>query len=476
MVTEWFSGDHPSNPEEIKKLDGEYAFLLFKQAVATGWDCPRAKILVKLREGGSEAFNIQTIGRIRRMPERHHYDDSLLDNCYLYTLDAQFSEGLRTSMSDSFYTYMYKRKRQIPNICLMQERLDGNDKTVPDSQAVVKAIKERMLKECDLNNDGHLDKDELKRAKGYTFGTLLQAESVEGTARYADRIRELSRISVGGHQISNKWDGFIIRDAKRRIARAAALPEDISNEVLRILFGPVPGQEFASIVGFEDATFEKENKLIDDFNLREFNAFIVNNVDRLIEVFGDTSVSDMVVLREAPIIKSEWSIPDEQYYKYHKEQPDTTTMEKNIFEYYGRNTLVKPNRSHTEVVFEEWCERYDPVDWVYKNGDKGEIYFSIVYRKGYVRGHFFPDYIIKLINGELWIIEAKGGQTAEGSSANIDKYAPYKFDSLKDYASRNPEVHWGFARAIGQQLYLSNTVWDEDVSNRNVWKPIEVFI
>lgn len=46
---------------------------MFKQAIATGWDCPRAKILVKLREGGTERFNIQTVGRIRRMPLREYY-------------------------------------------------------------------------------------------------------------------------------------------------------------------------------------------------------------------------------------------------------------------------------------------------------------------------------------------------------------------------------------------------------------------
>ena len=49
LVASWFSGDHPDHPEEIKKLDGQYAFLLFKQAIATGWDCPRAKIKVTIR-------------------------------------------------------------------------------------------------------------------------------------------------------------------------------------------------------------------------------------------------------------------------------------------------------------------------------------------------------------------------------------------------------------------------------------------
>ena len=59
---------------------------------------------------------------------------------------------------------------------------------------------------------------------------------------------------------------------------------------------------------------------------------------------------------------------------------------------------------------------------------------------------------------------------------NIDNYARHKFEALKSYADNNPSIKWGFVRAVGNQLYLSNTVWDEDVTNRNVWKPIEVFI
>lgn len=68
------------NLDGIKAKNGEQQFLLMKQAVATGWNCTRAKILVKLRENMSEDFQIQTIGRIRRMPESHFYDKELLDN------------------------------------------------------------------------------------------------------------------------------------------------------------------------------------------------------------------------------------------------------------------------------------------------------------------------------------------------------------------------------------------------------------
>lgn len=67
MVNIWMSDDKMIS-DDLTDIDGSPAFLLMKQAISTGWDCPRAKILVKLREGGSEEFQIQTIGRIRRMP------------------------------------------------------------------------------------------------------------------------------------------------------------------------------------------------------------------------------------------------------------------------------------------------------------------------------------------------------------------------------------------------------------------------
>ena len=67
MVNIWMSDDKMVS-DDLTAFDGTPVFLLMKQAISTGWDCPRAKILVKLREGGSEEFQIQTIGRIRRMP------------------------------------------------------------------------------------------------------------------------------------------------------------------------------------------------------------------------------------------------------------------------------------------------------------------------------------------------------------------------------------------------------------------------
>lgn len=474
LVASWFSGDHPDHPEEIKKLDGQYAFLLFKQAIATGWDCPRAKILVKLREGGTERFNIQTVGRIRRMPLREHYDNDLIDNCYLYTLDSQFTEGLTSALNDSFYTYQYRRKQTAPNIVLTKETLDGSDRFAVNPEAVVKVVRATMLKECDLDHDGRLNKHEMEISKGYVFGTKLKTTAIEGVARTTHDMLSLNTIFGGEHQINNHDDGFIIRDAKRKIARAIGVDENISNNALRILFGPEDMQ--MSLLSEEEITFEREHKLLSDMTLREYNAFLVNNRDKLVDLFSEISENEIGEIKETGVLVSDWSIPPYQYYKQHKKMAATAIMGKNAFDNYGNNILIAPNRTVTEVEFERWCEGYDAVKHIYKNGDKGDEYFSIIYRKAFRRSNFYPDYIIQLENGDVWVIEAKGGMTADGSSNNIDGYAEKKFNALKAYAERAGGFKWGFVRAVGTQLYLSNTIWTEDMTNRNVWKPIEVFI
>ena len=93
----WLSDRH-ENLDNIDNNNAEPVAVIIKQAVATGWDCPRAQILVKLRDNMDETFEIQTIGRIRRMPEAMHYGSDLLDSCYLYTLDEKFTAGVKQSL------------------------------------------------------------------------------------------------------------------------------------------------------------------------------------------------------------------------------------------------------------------------------------------------------------------------------------------------------------------------------------------
>ena len=68
---------------------------------------------------------------------------------------------------------------------------------------------------------------------------------------------------------------------------------------------------------------------------------------------------------------------------------------------------------------------------------------------------FYPDYIIKTTDGNIWIIETKGGMQA-GHTKNIDRQVEKKYN-----------LHWGFVRDIDEELYINNTIYTEDMSGDN---------
>ena len=81
----WLSEDKSDSLDEISDFNSNVEFLLFKQAIDTGWDCPRAHILIKLRDIQSYTFEVQTVGRILRMPQQKHYEDENLNTGYIFT-------------------------------------------------------------------------------------------------------------------------------------------------------------------------------------------------------------------------------------------------------------------------------------------------------------------------------------------------------------------------------------------------------
>lgn len=280
MVSIWMSNDK-KNVEGITANDGSPAFLLMKQAISTGWDCPRAKILVKLREGGSEEFQIQTIGRIRRMPERKHYGLNTLDYCYIYTLDSRYKMGLLSSMDKAY---------QVRRLFVRDE------------------------------------------AKKFTM------------------VKELRNLD---------FDGLGERET------------------------------------LENAYLEYTNEFI-----------------------------------------------------------------------------TEKTRSMPERLFERYCEtRADKIEWVYKNGDAGQQYLSIVYVDALLKQWlFYPDYIVKTKDGQVWVIETKGGEVG-GHSKNIDIQVENKFIAFKQYAKKY-KLNFGFVRDINEELFINNTEYHEDMSHDS-WRPLE---
>jgi len=106
----WLSGEH-INKEDVERNNSEVEVLIFKQAIALGWDCPRAQILILFREWHSQIFSIQTVGRIMRMPEpeKGHYKNEILNYGYVYTnLD---NVEIQEDIAKSYITIYTSRRR-----------------------------------------------------------------------------------------------------------------------------------------------------------------------------------------------------------------------------------------------------------------------------------------------------------------------------------------------------------------------------
>lgn len=81
----WLADDQTAGLEEIASFGSAARVLFFKQGIATGWDCPRAQILVGLREMKSDTFTTQVLGRIIRQPQGKHYKEDTLNYGYAFT-------------------------------------------------------------------------------------------------------------------------------------------------------------------------------------------------------------------------------------------------------------------------------------------------------------------------------------------------------------------------------------------------------
>ncbi len=452
MVAKWMSDDKRQLDESIVENDGEPIFLLMKQAISTGWDCPRAKILVKLREGMSEQFTIQTIGRIRRMPEAKHYDEDILDCCYVYTFDESYKQGLLSDIERSYEKRHLYLKDKAKTFTLKRQNRDLDYSGLGERE-VLERIYNYYITVYNLTEDKELNKQKLEEKAGYIFGDHIYGKFLQGrfvtlgSIDSADMLQRSTKIDTHTH-------GFRMLDATNKLKTILSLQQYQVRAILERLF--------------QSGNRSKYNLL--QLSKEELYAFSINNQHQLMQEFRSVAseISNVQASLNLNIREEEFKIPIDDYLNYDPTAKKEIDYLANAYEKYTSGFATLKLRSRSENMFERWCETRQDIDWVYKNGDSGQNYMSIVYITGSGKQRlFYPDYIIKKIDGTVWLIEAKGGEDAEGNSQNIDDQAQNKFNYLKNYAeARN--LHWGFIRNYDGELYLNNTEWHEEMSD-NHW-------
>ena len=164
-------------------------------------------------------------------------------------------------------------------------------------------------------------------------------------------------------------------------------------------------------------------------------------------------------------------IPEQDFFKYDPNVKNEVEYLSNAYHDYTSGFATSVVRSTSEMLFEQHCEKREDIECVYKNGDSGQQYFSIVYIDGLRHQWlFYADYIVKKKDGTIWIIETKGGES-KGKNKNIDDQIENKFNAFKDYAAQQG-IQWGFVRDKDNQLYINNTVFSIDMSD-DAWQPLE---
>ena len=450
----WLSDRH-ENLDGIDKPNAASSAVIIKQAVATGWDCPRAHILVKLRDNMDETFEIQTIGRIRRMPEAKHYQNDLLDSCYLYTFDEKFTAGVKMALDKgALNACTLFLKNEYKDITLTGEQRTMVTST-RNPQKALQAIVSYAQKELGIGTNKTENRTRLQAA-GYEMSENIVKHTLSGeTATLDFAAADMNTIAVT-EKLNTHTHGRDYHHKIGKIGMEIGMEYSYMNTIIRKLF---------------DKNFKYSRKIL-ALEPREVYAFVINNADRLRHLVREAMAYELAQLSLEVPAKSyyDFRIPQSCMFTYNGEAKTQLVMKKNVYQNYLSSAAP---RSTPEVKFEKFCERSESVEWWYKNGDKGNEYFSIVYVDNSNRQKlFYPDYIIS-VGSQIWIIETKGGFDRSGNSQDIDLYTPKKLGVLKAYLDEHG-LKGGIVRndATTDELCICMEHYSDDIGSDD-WQVLE---
>ncbi len=466
-IAVWLS-DKKENLNEIVKNNSEVDFLIFKQAVATGWDCPRASILVMFREIQSSIFRTQVLGRILRIPEAKHYSNTLLNRAYVYT-SYELGEivtgqrGIGGNKGDVYKSYL---RDDIENIILPSvflKRGKYNDLGDTFQQTFIPIAN----KYFELNGKEILGEIEEK----------LQAKKLNITAR------EIKNQLIVDAEVE------VYDDFKKQLQQSAdeldhkASYHDTQKIYNLLLWREIAKQEEDNKKFAPERSWGKLKTAINVWmreHLEIQNPPLYSIVCNDLERDGD-SVFKRVIAKAFAKYKPIRNKEEEEKLAKSEEELDFTMQDKYLYtDDYEEFADIKlsatlPFYIHSsytgkqnETNFIKFLEKQE-IDWWFKNGDYGRSNFAIKYKDGNDELRlFYPDFIVKQ-GGRLGIFDTKSGQTA--------KNAKYKAEALQCFikAYKGEYKLWGgiVVPSAGTWKLNSNEEYKFNERDLSEWDDLE---
>lgn len=457
----WLSNSK-TNLKGLEEKDSITEVLLFKQAIALGWDCPRAAVLLIFREIKQEHFGIQTVGRILRMPEQKHYSNVLLNNGYVYTNLSKDLIRIVQEDIDYIVQNVSNRIESYESIALksyfVNTRLTRNRLSSRFRKCLYEAAEEKFGITLDIsqtNNTGlyhynaqkmidrfiemKVDKIEILIPKDLQLNTEIGQNLVQEKEKFAKTTNELNilfrqfcRANVGNY------------------AKVDSCP--VLELALKMLF-----EEYCSL---------------DEFNTIKIILF-EQNKSKFIELIDIAIAKHQVLLDKKAaeasrqIEESVWDVPEQRLFNEHyHEQP----AEKHALAPFYEQIRA----SNPEKEFVTYLEKNkDFIEWWYKNGDKNKEDFAVTYedQDGVARG-FYVDFVIKLKSGPIGLFDTK--------TLDSDKYFISKHNALHEYIEHNSDANKTlFGGVIVPKGDLANRTWKyankliDNANNTDGWVSFE---
>lgn len=432
----WLSEDK-QNLEDIEKYDSPVEVLIFKQAIATGWDCPRAQILVMFREIGSVTFEIQTVGRILRMPELKHYEENSLNIAYVYTDLERANIGIHELAKNLIKDKFAKRRDDYKEIELPSEylrRTEYNDL----GYSFYGILTDTFLSSIDWKKENILDTNlEKLRAKWVKTEDIAIRNNLIVDGRILVDIDYRTGESVySDTTIETKTEEELVKLAFDVFCREQVRPQftNIARSYKAIIE--------ALYITLEEYVFGR------GYSRYYFQCLILTSKDFFMSILTEAKEKYLPVRRaeveskrKNEITKRLWEVPSITAFP---ENSVEIRYEKSIVEPFYTTPLSKGEKK----FIEEYLEKNDEVLWWYRNGVKSEQFFSITYKDSNEETqNFFPDFIVQYKNGTIGIFDPKEWFTLEEWR--------YKHKALTEYISSHKknglDLIWGFVKYNGEQ-------------------------
>ena len=394
-----------------------------------------------LRAIRSITFEIQTVGRILRMPEDKHYENTELNQAFIYTNLADININNNPEDLDFFKTKPTAHLKvdiegvSLPSVYL--HRQDYGDLTSSFIDVLVRALDARFgITDGDNVNkayekaDVELELEDLELQKPILADVVLSDIDL---AREQIGILDTDKINadVSTANIQREFD---------YLARLWSLPFAPARSYTKVKSAIY---KWFNHIGYNEQRWTEVQKII---------ACSANNQ----RVFAETIKSAQL---EYERVKSKELATRRTRTDFTFELPKSDDFGDNYEliqanKYPYDNAYLQIKRSDPEKYFEEMLERSDNVVWWYKNGEDKDRYFAVAYEvtdeetNVVSQRGFYPDFIVRYKDGKIGIYDTKAGMTV------TDKKTYAKSDALQAYLAEHDHLTGGILNKRSDGIYL----------------------